>query len=417
MPDVLDTPAAVEPAQTPPTPATPSPETPPPATPAAPATPSVPPWEADLDKLGAEPVKSPEPAAKPTPEAKPAKPDAPKTAPQPEAKTEPDQIPAFQTNKDLRKWASERHKAALQLERDLSGLRTELDGLKKLQPQTQSDATRLAEQIARQQETIGQYEQVLAVHAFENSPKYAQEFRQPYVEALNKAYEDISELVVNVPTGEKDENDEPVMRQRAATKQDFDYIYRLPRAQARQAAKQMFGDDADEVMDHRRKVNELADRAIKAVEAHKTNYKKVIEEEQGKQAQSRQAMSALWSKANEQISADPRFSHLWGEDKEDPDFNTALAKGFQMADMFFSDERDKMKPADRVVFDANIRHRVAAFSGLAHRVTKLKSALDAANATIAELKGSKPGAPTPSGGAPAKPAITDSIAGIDTLPE
>ncbi len=270
--------------------------------------------------------------------------------------------------------------------------------------------------MAQMQKQIADYERALATHVFEQSPKYINDFQKPFISARDKAYRSVEELLVSEPTGEMDENGEPKMRQRQATKRDFDYIYSLPRAQARQAAKKLFGDDSDEVMEHRRNMSDLAEKAIEAVETHKKNYAEETQAAMARQTQERNATAQLWRTANEKISADPRFQALWGDDPDDPDSNEALANGFKMADVFFSEERDKLSNQDRVLFDANIRHRIAAFSRLAHKVNKLKVELDAANTTIEQLRGSAPGKPMADGAKPkTEPKTWEE--GIAALPE
>jgi len=411
-------PASIAPPVEPTPPAAQSPEAPR-TTPAPPSPAKIPSWEEDLDKLGEklEPAPAPKPDDKPATPAPAGKKDEPAPPAKPASKSdEKTGIPSFQTNKDLRKWAEERHRAAVALETEKQQLQAKLQQLETVVPKTQQDTNVMSQTVAQMQKQIADYEQALATHVFEQSPKYINEFQKPYLAAREKAYREVTELLVTEETGERDDEDNPKTRQRPATQRDFDYIYSLPRAQARQAARKMFGDDADDVIEHRRKISDLAEKAIEAVENHRKNYKQELEVEMGKQTQQRNATAQLWRTANEKISADPKFDWLWGEDKEDPESNATLSKGFQMADLFFSEERDKMNPQDRVLFDANIRHRIAAFSRLAYKVNKLKADLDAANATIAQMRGSAPGKPVADAG-PVKVEAKTWEEGLDALPE
>ena len=427
MPDEIVAPSPVAPAPE----STPAPTPPQPAQPAAPAAPAAPArksWSEALDALDELAVPIKQEPAKPAPtkaEAAPASPPKEPEAKKAEAKPaekpaepvqEKDDLPPFRTNAELRKWAKERNAAAATAE----ARRTELEGrLKELEsvvPKSQQDSELLAQQIAQAQQRIQQYEQLVEVQAVEHSQKYQKEYAEPYYAARAKAEKEITELLVNEPTGEADEEGNPKMRQRPATVNDFNKIYSLPRAQAKQLAKQMFGDDADEVMGHRKTVSDLAEKAQEALVDRRKNFQTYKQQEESKKAQEQIAIQKLWETANEQISKDPKRAMYWGEDPDDPEANKALASGFKLADEFFSEERDNMKQADRVEFDAYIRHTIAMGPRLAYKVKKLEAENNALKEENSQLRGSAPGAPQPIG-AETKPKDKNLFESISELPD
>lgn len=419
-----ETPAPVAPTTTPaaptaapaqPTTAAPSGGSPAPAP--APAAPTRPKWEEDLDKLGDEPAK-PAGTAEPAGGKKAAAPTTPAPASD-EHEEEGVKIPKGVTlpkEPKFRAWALGGYKQAKQLETEKAQLEAKVKQLESVVPRTQEDSRVLNERITSLQGLVTQYEQALATHVFERSPKYVNEYQKPYAEARQQAYEEVEQLMVTFDTGERDSEGTPVTKQRPANRRDFDFIYSLPRAQARQAAKKMFGDDADDVMQLRKNVADLAEKAIKAVQEHEKNYKDEAKKTYEQTRVQRSALDGLWKTVNDRISSDPKRALYWGTDNDDPDANTALTKGFQIADLFFSEERDKMTPEDRVAFDANIRHRIAGFSKLAHKVRVLADQVAAKDAEIAQLRGSAPGRPSVSGETTPGGSKTWQE-GIDALPE
>lgn len=418
MPDAIAAPPVEQPA-----PAA-APETAP-VTPPSPS-PTTKSWTDALDALpdidtAPEPTPSP---AKPTPEkdAKPAEKPADKTTPKPADKSADkpadagDGIPSFRTNQELRKWAKERNAAAAAAEAKRVELENRLKELETTVPKTQQGAEVLAQQIADAEKRIAQYEQVLEAQSFEHSAKYQQEYAAPYFNAREKAYRDVSEMMVNEPTGQVDDEGKPTFRQRAATKADFDKIYSLPRAQARQVAKEMFGEDAGDVMDHRKTISDLAEKAQAAIADRRKNYGAYRQQEMAQRSQAEIAIQSLWKTANEKISQDPKRAMYWGEDKDDPESNKALANGFKLADEFFSEKRDQMSPQDKVEFDAYIRHTIAMGPRLAYKLSKLNAENKALKNEVAQLRGSAPGTPKPTS-EEAKPKAKNLFESLNELPD
>jgi regulator of replication initiation timing len=323
-------------------------------------------------------------------------------------------LPAFQTNRDMRKWAEEQGRRAHTLDKQIKTMETEVQRLKTVQPQSVQDATMLTQKVAQLEGTIKQYEGALATHVFEQSPKYKTEFEKPYMDARNEAYGDMAQLAVNMK-GPDDEEGKPTVTQRQATKRDFDAIYALPRIQARRAAKELFGEDSDIVMKHYDTVGGLANKALKVLNEHKTTYAQQMQQSQNQTRTQQLAVEQAWRTTNEAISGDPKRQEDWGTPKDDPESAEALTKGFGIADLFFSKERDAMQPAQRIAFDANIRHRIAGFSMQRAIAQKLRTENTALRAEIGQLRGSRPGAPAPVSGEQGKASPKDMNSRLDSL--
>jgi hypothetical protein len=423
-----ETPAAIAPApeappSTPPT--TPAPQTPssepssqPPGT-ATPPPDSRPRWEQDLDDIeaGNKPGEKVPAAREPQPKEEPApKQDAKAATTAPKQDPDGEGMPSFSTNRDLRKWAKDRHTAAIRAEKELTAAKQALEKAATGVPKEFQDTQLMVQQMAEMKKTIDSYEKLLEVHVRDQSPTFVKEYKQPYFNAVRKAVGIITQLNVSVPTGQQDDEGNPIMQERRATEQDWRLIYSLPFADARKMARRMFGEDYDVVMNHYNQVAELAEKHNNALKEWETGYQKQRQEEYGKQRTQRLAMENLWRTANERISSDPKRKEDWGTPEDDADGAQALTDGFQLADLFFGDEHDAMKPDEKVAFDANIRHRIAGFSYQRYLVRKLRQELQAKDSEIAQLRGSAPGKPTPTGETP--PSGPKSVmAALDGLPD
>lgn len=349
------------------------------------------------------------------PEPKPERAEAPKPEKQPEkAPEKEDDLPPFRTNAELRKWAKERHAFARETENKLKQAETQLAELQATAPKTQAEAGLMAQQIPELQKRIDQYEQILELQSFEHSTKYQKEYAAPYYSARDKAYREISEMMVSVPTGQVDEEGKPTFSKRPATKEDFDKIYALPRAQAREAAKEMFGEDANDVMAMRKHISDLAEKAQSAIVERRENWSKVKQEEEAKKAQEDVAIQRMWQETVEAVSKDPKGSAYWGKRDNDPEWNKKLELGFQTGHQFFGEYRDNLSPKDRVEYDAYILHAIAMGPALAYDNAKLRSELAALKSENAELRGSSPGAPAPVSEEPA-PKERGLIEALDAL--
>jgi Sec-independent protein translocase protein TatA len=144
------------------------------------------------------------------------------------------------------------------------------------------------------------------------------------------------------------------------------------------------------VLQHRAKIRELAEQAVNALKTWKETSTKRQQEMEAQTIQTRERMNSLWVQVNTDIKA--KNKELFDERPDDKEWNEELAKGNQMADLYFSD-RSNQTPDQRLIFDAHVRNRVAAFPALVSRMRKLESENAQLAKDIAELRGSGPGAP------------------------
>lgn len=398
---------------------------------AEPGAPARPTWEEDLDRLGGEDTPPAGGGTPPggTPPAdrnkrsgqQPGKPGAKPGAAAPPAggapQPDPDEPPAnLTTNGDLRKWATEQRKAAKTHEATVTQLKQRIDQFEQ-QTRDAGNPVEMARQLTAMKQQVDDYEQRVRMLDYERSTEYADKFEKPYNNAWVRATKEIAELEVYYETGEKDENQQPKISTRVATKGDFQYVMQLPLGKASQAATKLFRDNAAIVMGHYNRIRDLRQNAIDAIEEYKTKGKEHEETKKAKLQTETATHNQLWKTTNERMGADEKRKEFWGK-SEDPEEQKELERGFSFADQLFGESYEKLPMEDKILLHAAIRHRVAGFHKLAYRNKSLRSQIADLNKTIEELRGSGPGRPgggSPAGGGGAAKETWE--AGIEKLPE
>lgn len=398
MPATADPPVAPT---TPPPTAAPSAETPP----AAPTD-----LESNFDKAfeeAAEPVKPPEtpPATppkgkegeRPKPEAKPA-PAKPEPKPKPEdAEPLPKEITESRDIKQLREYGARQYKTAKTLEKEKLALETRLQELEQVVPKTQSEKTALAKKLADYEKRIADYEERIQLVDFRQSDRYRNDFEKPYVTAYNAGVTDIKQCQVEYESTTEKEDDgvTPKKFVRPGTERDLQWILGLDRVMARREAKKYFPEDWENVMDNYNAIVPLRDKILAEEKNLQSRWKQIQEEETAQRTAAETQRGELWQTINDQLIAKNLF---FAERKDDTEGNAILRKGYELADAFFSDERLKLSPEKQIKFDALVRNMVGAYPRLVRDWRKANAEVEQLKAQIAELRGSKPGEPKPSGG-------------------
>lgn len=356
---------------------------------------------ADLDAPPVAPAPAPKPAAAPKPEpgkpaaaAKPApkaEPKADEPAPEPlGGEYEP---PATGKPGDIRGWSLRMGKRAKQAETELAQVRDRLKALE-TQGQNGSDSKLLAEQLASANKRLEEYENEVRLTKYERSQEYKEKWEAPYKKAVDRAYRDVGELLVTVREPNPNDPDHPIERERQATKADFDSVFQQPLGQATKLARQLFGDAASMVLDHRARIRELQEGAYNAVEEYRT---KGLEQEKQNDALTKQQQAYIetaWQKANESMKA--KGAEYFDERPDDAEGNELLAKGMAHAELAFDNDALSRYPLpQQIAIHARVRNWAGAFPRLRRDVIQLRAQLAEAQRDIEQLRGSGPGKPAP----------------------
>jgi chromosome segregation ATPase len=302
-------------------------------------------------------------------------------------------VPKFKSDKDFRGWGLGGYKKAKQLETDLTALQTRFADLEKEVPTTKAERQQLATKLADMEKRMAEKESEIQFMNYERSGEYKEKYEKPYQDAINSAYEDISQLTITEDdrTQPADDEGKYPTKDRPAKSSDFDQIYQLPLGAAAKLAAKKFGpESAAIVMDHWREVRNLAKSAVGALNSWKETSTKREEEQKTQSIQTRERVAGLWTQVNADIKE--KNKDLFNERPDDNEWNEELGKGTKMADAYFSD-RSQQPVEQRVIFDAHVRNRIAAFPAQVSENRRIKAQLEQANKDLAALRGSAPGAP------------------------
>jgi hypothetical protein len=338
----------------------------------------------DLDALGDEPPPTPTPAPAPAP-----KPGITGPAPAPDPADA--DVPAFKTNKELREWAKTRHSLAKEKEKKAAELEVKLVELEKKvgqNPQTEE----LSKRIATLNQQVEDYEAQMRVVNWRKSKDYRENFETKLNQYVEAAHREMGELDVSFT----DEEGEVTTRQ--ATPEDFNRIYNLPAKDARAQAKAMFGDAANDVLAHRRRIRELSEEVTRKEQEYE---KQGAEQEKQRVAQQQteaEAAQRMFRQVNEDLAT--KYPQWFKEADGDDEGNEMLRKGYALVDTALGPKRAELSLQDRIILDARIRNQAAGFMRQAHQLKKLKAQLAEKDKIIEELRGSGPGAPNGAGSGP-----------------
>lgn len=286
---------------------------------------------------------------------------------------------------------------------EISRLQNELKAAKSA-PVDDPEKKTLVEKLQSVEKRKLELEQQIQFVAYQKSDEFQNKYQKPYEEAWSRAVSELSELVVEAEDGS----------QRAATAQDLLTLANMPPVDARKLAKTMFGEAADDVLAHRRKIRELADAQTKAIQDAEKNAEAHHKEQQTKSLQQKQQMAKLWEDENKAWRE--RFPRWFQPEDGDEKGNELLAKGYAMADAAFSSNGNQT-PEQRVKLHAELRNKAAAFPKLAYRLKEARSRIKELESSLAEYESSEPKAGE--GGKPRATApgdiLNDGFDELDTL--
>lgn len=273
----------------------------------------------------------------------------------------------------------------------LKELNAQVEELRNAKPALPPDVEKIQADYQRLQTELQEHRTRLAQSDYSKSPEYEEQFRQPYQQSYVRGRQAVQNLLVrerNPETGE--------VTTRPGTADDFDKLYHMTDSEADEAAEAMFGPSARRVITLRDAAKEKAEAAFNAVKEHSAKYAEQKKHQEATTSQQRLAMQGLWSKVNGDLQT--KHEKWFGEHEGDTAWNEALTKGRQIAIQRFSDAYAKLAPEQKVVLDAQVFNRAAAFAPLKVLVTRLETELADANKTIEQLRGSGPGKPGAGGG-------------------
>lgn len=233
------------------------------------------------------------------------------------------------------------------------------------------------EKLAATAKRNEELEQHIRYVDYSKSKEFQEKYQAPYDAAWKRAMSELGELTVETEAGEV----------RSIQPTDILDLVNLTLPEARARAVELYGDFANDVMQHRKEIRNLYDQQAGALEEARKSGVERTQKQQEEFTARQQQMSAeireTWTKANEEATAHEKYGKFFKPIEGDQDGNQRLAKGFELADRAFSENPMNAKtPEERkaiVQRHAAIRNRAAAYG----RVVKW---LEERDATITELK-------------------------------
>lgn len=323
----------------------------------------------------------------PAPPAEPKEPTEPTEPTQPTEPTEPTTEPTTTDPKTKTKvsgWKMmEEWKAkALDLEKQL--LET-----KKLIPDEVSRKTEV-ERLTKAESRAKELEDEIRYVNYAKSDEFKEKYDQPYSASFARAMQDLAEIAVqDAQTGDT----------RPAEPRDLLEIVNLPLGKAKEKAIELFGDFADEAMDHRKDVRKLWEDRVKGLDnARKTAAEREQQIQQHYQSTTTELQKFLhenWDKANEAVRQDPEHSEFFNPLEGDEERNSILEKGYEFADQALQGNPmdPSLKHEERVSIvkrHAALRNRAAAYGILRHLLAKERADHKTTQEKLKQYEGSTP---------------------------
>lgn len=277
-----------------------------------------------------------------------------------------------------------------------------------------ADRRKYDERITKAEARQKELESHMAYVDYSKTEEFQTKFVAPYNKAWEKALGELKEITVVDPASQTE---------RQVTAQDMLDLVNLPLGKARAMANEVFGEFADDVMNHRKSIKELFDAQHTALEDAKKNgaerVKHAQEENTRKATEMQRTVNETWDRENKSVLEDPTHGPLFKPREGDEVWNQRLAKGFELVDRAFKESPmdPALTPEQRQAVirrHAAVRNRAASWGAIRAENDSLKAKMTAMEKELAEYRGSEPvtsGGKSVGGGALAVGSAKDQMMG------
>lgn len=270
--------------------------------------------------------KQAQPEPEEDPEETPAKPEAPKPEAEdhPEAEADEPEAQTPDSNKmparDLRKAYETSEK---KIREELQPKITKLEARLKELESSEGEPSVIAKQLTTVTEENKHLRERLAERDYQEHPEY-KEKQSKFETQFARARRDLFQLEVEQPDGTT----------RNLTDQDIVNLAQLPYGKDRIEANKMFGDSAEDVLAHTRKIRELAEDQQNWVEENRKNAGKILQDREATFKAAQVERAKLFIDANKELEEKYPF---WFKQKDgDAEGNQTLASGEALTNLMFN---------------------------------------------------------------------------------
>lgn len=369
MPEIATPPAPSSPKPAPqPSPAPPKPPAPAPQ----PSAEESDPFQNLDSRIGKRPESKPEPKAEPKAETDKAAAPPEKPAPSKEDRT-------IQAPKALRE----------QLEKTTSELKSRTEAISSLEAKIADyerkgkSTTALVERLAAVEKERDEARAQIRALKHETSDEFKSKWDKPF----NRSVDYAKRLVEGLQVGGWVQNEETQAREwkaeRAATWDDFAQLYQMPAAKAAQAARQLFGEDADTVIGQIVSLQQKQFERDQALDEEKAQWKEKTAAEEAERARQFEAWNAGIAKMEEVLRQ--KRPEWYDEDPEDKEGNELLQEGRKLVNYQPKTFQEQVSTYVRNKMNAE------AFPRMAHRYALLKEENAELKAKLQEYESNGPG--------------------------
>ena len=246
------------------------------------------------------------------------------------------------------------------------------------------------ERATKAEQRAKELENEIIFYDYSKSDDFKLKHEKPYEEAWTRAMSELRELTVEDSSG----------NQRPFNANDMLQLVNLPLPKARELASEMFGDFANDIMNHRKEIRNLLESRNNALEQARKNgseeLRKRMEQKQAATTETRKLLAETWKAFNEEAQADPKIGQYFKPVDGDDAGNAALEKGFKLVDEAWQadPEAEGLTPEQRkeiVRKHTAVRNRAAAFGRMRLREQIKDARIAELEAKLKGYEDSEPG--------------------------
>lgn len=278
-------------------------------------------------------------------------------------------------------------------------LEKQLEDVRKLVPD-EAKRRQEIEHITALEKRNQELEAEIRFHDYSKSSEFVEKYQKPYEAQWKRTMSELSGITIETEDGS-----------RPMKSADMLQLVNMPTVKARAMANELYGDFADDVMQHRDKIRGMFEQQSEALERAKSEGVERANKHKSSMTTLASNVKSAWdSEVSESLKHEKHGKYFTPVDGDD-DGNAKLERGFALVDKAFS--QNPMNPnltdeqrAQIVKAHVAVRNRAAAYSRVVLMLEREQAAHKATMEKLSQYESSAPetaGTPAAPNGAPAAP--------------